>query len=328
MKIKKEFKIGVFAVIVILVAWWGIKWLQGQDLFKSYNNYYILYEEVSRDLKVSSRVYISGVNVGTVSDIELQPDRKVRVEISVEDKYAAAIADNSLALITEGLMGGAQIEIQAGDGACAVDGAMLPGELDKGLMGLIADKATQLIDGIDATIKNLNEILEGNKDALGNMIANIESMTASLDVILADVGGDVDGMISDLRTFTSALSSNTERLDSMLANLDSFTGDLAESDIINQVDATLDSLNDVVGLLKDSEGSIGKLLNDNELYDQLTLAGNNLAVLLDDLKQNPMRYVHFSLFGKSEEQIAQKAAKKAAREARRNERAGIAVEAE
>ena len=114
----------------------------------------------------------------------------------------------------------------------------------------------------------------------------------------------------------------------MLANLDSFTGDLAESDIINQVDATLDSLNDVVGLLKDSEGSIGKLLNDNELYDQLTLAGNNLAVLLDDLKQNPMRYVHFSLFGKSEEQIAQKAAKKAAREARRNERAGIAVEAE
>lgn len=320
MKLRREFKIGIFAVLVIFAAWWGIKWLQGKDLFKNYNDYYICYDEVSRDLKVSSRVYISGVNVGNVSEIELLPDRKVLVEISVENRYAPAIAENSVALITEGLMGGAQIEILAGDGAVASNGATLPGRLDEGLMGMLASKGTELIDGINATIANLNGILEGNKEALGNMIANLESMTASLDTLLADAEGDIDGALSDLRTFTKALADNSQRLDSMLANIDNFTGDLAESDIIAQVTSTLESLNGVVASLQDSEGSIGKLLNDNGLYDNLTEASDNLAVLLDDLKQNPMRYVHFSLFGKSEEQIAKKAAKQAAREAKRAEK--------
>lgn len=317
MRIRREFKVGIFAVIVILVAWWGIKWLQGQDLFKSYNTYYIYYDEVSRDLKASSRVYISGVNVGNVSDIELMADRKVRVEIAVENQYAVTIAQNSVALITEGLMGGAQIEIQPGDGAVAADGATLPGELDRGIMDIFAEKGAELIDSIDATVDSLNEILEGNKLAISEMLANIESLTESLNSLINASSDDIGEALADLRNFTSVLSDNRDRLESMLTNIDNFTGDLAQSDIINQASQTIDSLNDVVEALQDSNGSIGSLLNDRQLYDNLTEAGDNLAVLLEDLKQNPMRYVHFSLFGKTEEQIAKKAAKQAEREARR-----------
>ena len=152
MKIRREFKVGIFAVIVILVSWWGLSWLGGQDLFKSYNTYYVYYEEVSKDLQVSSRIYIRGVNVGNVRNIELQ-DNQVKVEIAIEDQYAHMIRENSVALITEGMMGGAQIDIIQGNSeSVAHDGATLIGELDEGLMGLIAEKIDPLMNNLTATI--------------------------------------------------------------------------------------------------------------------------------------------------------------------------------
>ncbi len=315
MKIRREFKVGIFAVIVILVSWWGIKWLQGKDLFKSYNTYYVNYEEVSRDLKVSSRVYILGVNVGNVSDIQLNKDG-VKVEIAVENKYAAMIPDDSQAMITEGLMGGAQIEIRQGESATIVpDGGTIAGAMDKGLMGMIADKGTELIDGLNTTIEGVNTILDDNSANITSLVANLESMSASIDALLAS--GKIDGAVSDLQAFTSTLAENTGRIESMLNSLDTFTGDLAEADIIKQLTATVSSLNDVLSSIENGDGSIGMLLNDKQLYESLNTAGDNLGALLKDLKENPMRYVHFSLFGKSEEQIAEKQARKEARAEKR-----------
>ena len=110
MKIKKEVKIGLFAIIVIVVAWWGIKWLKGSNLLSRENTYYAYYEDVA-GLQVSSRVWIRGVEVGNVSQIELSGDI-VKVSISIKRKYADLITENSTAVIGEsGLMGGQQITI-------------------------------------------------------------------------------------------------------------------------------------------------------------------------------------------------------------------------
>ena len=104
MKIRKEFKVGVFAVIVILASWWGIKWLGGIDLFKSYTTYNVHYEKVSSDLQVSSRVYMRGVEVGNVRDITLKNDGVI-VEIAIEEQYSDMVPENSIAMISEGMMG-------------------------------------------------------------------------------------------------------------------------------------------------------------------------------------------------------------------------------
>lgn len=315
MKIKREFKIGIFAVIVILVSWWGIKWLGGQDLFKRYNTYYIEYEEVAKDLKVTSRVYMRGVKVGDVRDIKLENDGVV-VEVAIENKYASMIPSDSEAMITEGLMGGAQIELEQGESATALsDGGTLIGKIDEGLMGMLADKGSDIFEGLDTTLTNVNDLLAGNAENITSLVANFEQMSDSLASTLSS--GKIDGALGDLQTFTATLADNTARIESMLANLDTFAGDLADADIVKQLNTTVKSLNDVLASIERGEGSVGMLLNDPKLYDSLNEAGENLGALLEDLKEHPMRYVHFSLFGKSEEQIAAKEAKKAAKAEKR-----------
>jgi phospholipid/cholesterol/gamma-HCH transport system substrate-binding protein len=324
MKIKREFKIGIFAIIVILVSWWGMSWLGGQDLFKSYNTYTVYYDEVSKDLQESSRVLIRGVNVGNVQDIELVGD-KVKVVIAVEEQYAHMIPDNTVALITEGLMGGAQIVLEQGNSEnIAKDGATLEGRLDEGLMGMFADKGAELIDNLNTTIGNLdqtvssvNGILEDNRENIGKVVANIESLSNEVNSLISNSKGDIDTALNDLAAFTTMLKENTASIESMLGNLNKFSGDLADSEIIANLTTTVEELNGIIATIESGEGSLGKLLKDDSIHNSLDDTVNSLNALLTDLKEHPMRYVHFSLFGKSEEDIAAKEAKAAKRQAKR-----------
>lgn len=320
MKIRKEFKIGVFAVAVILVSWWGIKWLQGQNLLLSSNSYYAYYEDVS-GLMVSSRVMLRGVQIGNVQDIELEDD-KVRIEMLIEDEYAALIPANSVAeLGSASLMGGTQISIIQGDSREMVKPeAVITGRIKPDLVGTMSDKAGELLDGLNTTVGGINELLSTNREAIDNMITNLEAMTTSINSMLSAARSDINGTLSNLRSFTGTLAANSGRIEAMIGNLDKVTTDLAEANFVEQLDSTLTSLDSIVKTIEEGDGTAGMLINDKALYESLNNAGDNLAQLLEDLKVNPMRYVHFSLFGKSEEQIAEKAAKKAAREQKRAEK--------
>lgn len=332
MKIKKEFKIGIFAIIVILVSWWGISWLGGQDLFKAYNTYDIYYDEVSKDLQVSSRVYISGVNVGNVQDIELQKDGRVKVVIAVEEQYADMIPQDSQAIIKEGMMGGATIHIEQGTSTdMASDGATLEGYMDAGLMGMFAEKGTAVIDNItelteslnttitklDETVSQVNGILADNREGIEQIVSNLETLSAEINTVISNSKGDIKTLTRDLSAFTTMLKENTGAIESMLNNIDKFSGDLADSDIINKLNSTVDNLNGIIATIESSEGSVGKLLNDDEVYNSIDDTINSLNALLIDLKENPKRYINISVFGKSEEEIAAKQAKKDAKEAAR-----------
>jgi len=328
MKIRREFKIGVFAVIVILVSWWGITWLGAQDLFKSYNTYYVYYDEVSKDLKVSSRVYIRGVDVGSVRDISLEGD-KVKVEIAVDNNYAEMIPDNSVALITEGLMGGAQVILEQGDSkTLAKNGSTLDGRLDEGLMDMLADKGTELIDNLNTTMGKLYETVEGvnailndNRENIGSIVANLETMSTELTALVSETRGDIDNVMGDVTTFTAMLKENSANIESLLENLSTFSGDLADSTIIEDLTATVENINGIISTIENGEGSVGKLLKDESVHQSLNDTIDSVNALVTDLKEHPMRYVHFSLFGKSEEEIAAKEAKKAAKAAKRAEKA-------
>ena len=315
MKIKRELKVGVFAVLVIAVAWWGIKWLGGQNVLLTNNIYYVYYDDVS-GLQESSEVKLRGVKVGNVTDIVLERDR-VLVELAVETKYEDMIPSNSIAEMgAAGLMGGVEIVIKQGDSAEPIaNDAFLEGRVKPDMIGMLADGGSALIEELNATVESLHTMLDGNSAAITSLVANLESVTATIDKVLAS--GQIQGALNNLSSFTDTLAENEARIDSMLANLDNFTGELAEADVVSKLTTTVESLNGVLAEINNQEGTVGKLLNDSELYDSLNTAGNNLGLLLEDLKANPMRYVHFSLFGTSEQKLAEKEAKREARRAKR-----------
>jgi len=313
MKIRREFKIGFFAVIVILVSWWGIKWLGGQNLLLTSSTYYAYYDDVS-GLMVSSRVKLRGVVIGNVQDIVLEGD-KVKVEMLIEDKYTEMIPINSVAeLGAAGLMGGTEINIIQGNADTHIaEESTIEGRVKPDMIGSMADKATTLLGNVNVTVDKLNELLGENGESISNMISHLETMSSSVNSILSSVQGSIGGIMSNIRSFTSTLAENGTRIESMLANVDKFTGDLAEAQFVEKLSTTLNELDSIITTINEGDGTAGMLINDKALYESLNSAGNNLATLLEDLKANPMRYVHFSLFGQSEEKIAQKAAKKAAK---------------
>jgi phospholipid/cholesterol/gamma-HCH transport system substrate-binding protein len=264
---------------------------------------------------------LRGVQIGNVQDIELEDD-KVRIEMLIEDEYAALIPANSVAeLGSASLMGGTQISIIQGDSREMVKPeAVITGRIKPDLVGTMSDKAGELLDGLNTTVGGINELLSTNREAIDNMITNLEAMTMSINSMLSAARNDINGTLSNLRSFTGTLAANSGRIEAMIGNLDKVTTDLAEANFVEQLDSTLTSLDSIVKTIEEGDGTAGMLINDKALYESLNSAGDNLAQLLEDLKANPMRYVHFSLFGKSEEQIAEKAAKKAAREQKRAEK--------
>ena len=270
MKLRREFKVGVFAVIVIAVAWWGIKWLGGQNVLLTSNIYYVYYDNVS-GLQESSRVKLRGVEVGNVRDITLENDR-VKVEIAVESQYEEMIPVNSVAEMgSAGLMGGVEIVIIQGDAAEFMeDGATFEGRVKADMIGTLADKGAELMDGLNTTVGGVNALLEDNAQKISTLVSNLESMSASIDGIMSASSANIKSSISNLNSFTATLSENTGRIESMLANLDSFTGELAEAQLVEQLTTTVNDLNTVLATIQSGEGSVGKLVNDPELYDSLS----------------------------------------------------------
>ena len=286
----------------------------------SSSSYYAYYDNVS-GLMVSSRVKLRGVQIGNVQDIQLEGD-KVRIEMLIEDEYADIIPANSVAeLGAAGLMGGTEIVIIQGDAQETIKPeAVITGRIKPDLVGTMADKAGELIDGLNTTVGSLNDLLSVNGEAISQMITNLEAMSASVNSMLNAARYDIDGTLNNLRTFTNTLAANSGRIEAMIGNIDKVTTDIAEANFVEQLDSTLSSLDTIVKTIEGGDGTAGMLINDKALYESLNDAGDNLAELLEDLKANPMRYVHFSLFGKSEEQIAEKAAKKAAKEQKKAEK--------
>ena len=315
MKLSSFFKVGTFTVIVILVSWWGIKWLGGQNILLSNNIYTVYYDDVT-GLMESSRVKMRGVEIGNVRSIKLLSD-KVEVELSIDGEYADMIPDNSVAEIASaGLMGGMEIYIIQGDSEKPMpDGGTFEGRVRADMLGSLADKGGELLDGLNVTVDNLNTLLEANGENLGQLVANLESVTASIDQMLTASSENIEGALGDLHAFTTMLSESSANIEAMITNLETFSGDLADADLVNKLSSTVDSLNGVLSTIENKEGSVGKLLNDAELYDSLTTASDNLGLLLEDVKARPMRYVNISVFGKSPEKMEEKAAKKAAKEA-------------
>ena len=297
MKLSREFKIGLFAIVVIAVAWWSVQWLSGQNVLRRSNHFYVYYDNVA-GLQESSRVTLRGVDIGNVSKITLGRD-SVEVVLNIEHHYVGMIPKNSIAEIySSGIMSGMEIAILQGDSEENISPRdVLQGSVKPDVLGAMADKGSALMEGMSQTVESVNRLLAINSENLTSFVSNLERVGISINAIVETTAGNIDSAMADIGKFTSTLAESTDNIEHIVANFDTLTADVAERDIVAKLNTTLESLNGVLATLAEGDGTATQLLTDKELYNSLTEAGDNLGLLLEDMRVNPARYVHFSLFG-------------------------------
>lgn len=316
---KKEVKVGLFAVLMLLIGWAVIRVLKGADLFGNTNTYYVYYEQVG-GIQEASQVMLFGVKVGTVTDVSLNedPTKGVQLTLTVDDRYNLPV-DSKAKIFNNGLMGGKAVEIVYGNSSEILpDEGTLQPEVSVDLMemassemeGLLA-KVTTIMDNLTQTLEGINALMAQNTESITSIVSNVDGVTGNVNAMLAKERTHLEEALSSLSKFSKSLGDNADEVDTIIGNMNKFSSDLASSNLVAEVESVLSQLNAVMETINKEEGSAGKLLHDAELYNNLTQASDNLSLLLEDLKQNPKRYINVSVFGSDPYKKVEKAKAKA-----------------
>lgn len=315
MKISREVKIGFVVILTLGIAVWGYNWLKGNNIFVKSKNYYAIYTNVG-GLSASSPVVVNGFQVGTVSNIELMPDKPglVLVTFKITDSKFKFPRDSEAKLTSPSLLGGKIIEIMVGDSSVmAKPGDTLFTQYEMDLQGqvnaMVAPlkiKVENLLSNIDSILIPIQTILNDQTakklaEGLGRIpaiINNLERITFKVDTLISSEKNKLSRIFSNVESISANLKNNNDKISSILDNVDEITDSLAKSNfkkaIANATDI-LEKVDNIVTKIDNGEGTLGALINDDKLYLQIDSAAKNLNFLVDDIGQNPERYLHFSL---------------------------------
>ena len=325
---KREVKIGIFAVAMIGVAWAGIRFLKGFDIFSRNVEYYAAYDQIN-GVQNASPIMMKGVKIGSVTRLSFAPARsdKVVLQFTIKRQYRIP-SDSEAKIFSNGLMGAKAIEITYGTADTYLQkGDTLRSSRDRDLMDMAGSeldffkqKVSQLTTDLSRTLENLNGLMETNADNIAGTLGNLNSVTGDMAEILSAEKNSLKSALDNLSKFSDMLGENAGRVDSIIGDVDRFTSQLTEEQFARKLSQAVEHLDGLVARIAQGEGTVGKLISDPELYDSLEKASDNLAVLLADVKQYPGRYVHLSLFGRNPEKMKERADRKAAKAAAKAER--------
>ncbi len=310
MKINRETQIGLLVTVAIAMLIWGINFLKGRNLLASERTFYSVYNKID-GLSESAPVLVNGYNIGIVSDIELNQNNnnQLIITMGIHKKYDIPL--NTVAQIqSTGFIGGKSVILMFPDKITGYhqDKDTLNSKYKEGMDALVEkaeSTAEELVSSIDSILTSLNKILDNDTQKhLKSVFENLDKITYELNATLHQ-GGDLNRSLKNLEGFSGSLASNAENLDNVSANISTFSDSLTQLDI----NKTLTELNDVLSQSKNmlqtvnsAQGTAGKLIYDDSLYTNLNQVTIRLDHLLKDLKENPNRYVHFSLFGRKDKE--------------------------
>jgi phospholipid/cholesterol/gamma-HCH transport system substrate-binding protein len=303
-KISHEVKIGVTAIITILVFIWLYNFLKGKDLFSSTSHYYVVYDRVG-GLAESSPVEVNGYKVGVVQSVRfLDPESgRLLVTLTVDKGFKLPI--NTVAEITTAtLIAGMKIQFVYGKGPGTYsNGDTIPGRLAESVITRVENeliplrtKITDLISVIDSVVSSINEIMDPQFRAdIRSGISSLSNTAKSIDE------AELKSTLENINKFTQTLAENSGRLTSTFSSLETVADTLAAADIygsVNNLKVSLEKAGVLLEKLNNGQGTAGQLMTNDTLYQNLSNSLGSLNLLLLDMKANPKRYVHFSVFGK------------------------------
>lgn len=295
---RKEVLIGLLVIAALGILFFGINFLKGVNIFKAANYYYAVYDNVE-GLSISAPVTLNGYKIGLVREINYDFERPGNIVVEISVDKSLKLPYGSKAKIGSDILGTASVNLTLGnaaDGYYAV-GDTIESGFDAGMMAALSDN---LMPAINAIVPKVDTLLTG----LNTLVANpaLHSSVSRLDNITAELNAS----LVSLRRTMAALDPVMSDIKSITTNVDTITGDLAVvsgrlasapvDSMVNDLQATLANIERLTAQLESSESTAGKLLNDPQLYDNLTASAAALDSLLVDVKRNPKRYISIKVF--------------------------------
>lgn len=315
MKLSNETKVGLLALVAIIVLVLGFNFLKGQNVFSKPPVLYARFENVG-SLDKSNPVKINGLPVGTVFNIAQGDEEVNSVLVEIHLTRDIRIPNNSIAFIDASLLGTSFINIEKGpSNAYYKSGDTLKTRLDKGLIGNLQSQLAPTITRVNSTLDSLTMVLGGinsvfdpnTKNNLHNLIANLTTSSVYLSRLLDAQSGQLAQSMANLNSITGNLAQNNDAITSSIRNVEVTTSKIANANIEGTVAAlqgAVGELRNTIASLNSKNGSLGLLMNDRQLYDRLNGVADRMnkaalaaEITIDDLRLHPKRYVNFSVFG-------------------------------
>ncbi|MBO7229638.1 MAG: MCE family protein [Bacteroidales bacterium] len=305
---KTEIKIGIVGFGILLLLFFGIKFLKGIDVFQKETTYYVFYDNVG-GMYEGNYIYLNGMKVGYVKDIEAMGERaeKFLVTVAVDSKIKIT-DDSKMVFFSADILGSKAMKIELGNSNRILEnkdtimGGFELGMLDK-LGSSIAPMAQNLDSILFATKNILNQQTQNN---LQHTFANLEatserlsSISGQFDNLMKNEKEKIGKIISNTESITSNLKNNNDELNNIISKIGQITDTVAQAQLgstILQTTQTLEKLNNVLGVIEKGKGNIGLLINDEGLYKSLDESAKKLDALIEDIKANPKKYINVSVF--------------------------------
>lgn len=311
MKISNETKIGALTAVSITLLLLGYNFLKGKDLFAHSKKIFAVFRNVE-GMEVSNAVRINGLQVGAVSDINETDKDMSGIVVTITLKKDINIPKNSTAIISSGLISSSSIVITKGDATDNLkDGDTVATQNKLSLVSQVEKNIDPIVAKLNGTLQSLDSLVEvvGGlfdpkvKNNFTAIFAHLAASSASLEKLLNSENSILARTLGHVDSFTGNLAKNNQVIDSTLRNLQKTTDNLAKARIdeaVASIQTTMDQLKGVIDKVNSPNGSLGLLINDKKLYQNLEGTTRSLNTLLDDVRVHPKRYVNISVFGKKD----------------------------
>jgi len=316
LKISSEIKVGAVIILALGLLYFGMNYLKGSDVFSKSRYFFAVYEKVD-GLNTDNVILVNGFKVGRVAEITLIPEEgnliMVKMEI-IEDQLN--IPDSSVArIVSEDVLGTKAISLEfSQDTNFHVSGDTLISDIDEALQSIIEEKLAPLQLQIEGVIAEARDLVSTTKILVTTTNESIEKAKTSMDVINKTTS-DIDKLVvtqnenltrvlGDITAIASNIRSNSKNINAILENVATISDSLTRANYaaaIQNATNALTQLDSMITKINEGEGSLGMLLNDDKLYNNLEQASLEIDKLAEDLRVNPERYVHISVFGKKED---------------------------
>lgn len=313
---KNEIKIALVAIAGIVILFFGMQFLKGLDLFSTSTAYKMKFSNIS-GLSSSCPIYANGFKVGTVKSIDYNYQNPSDITVDVDIDPNMRIPKGTSAEIVSDLMGNVQVNLILADGKLGIidKGGLIDGRINNGALGEMKDMVPaiqQMLPKLDSILASVNVLLAD--PALAASLHNVQTITTDLttstkelNALLAQVNKELPrltGNANSLLTSTNSTMDGAHELvkgaNNLVTNLNGQISGVDLAETMSKVDKTLDNMQQLSSKLNSNEGSLGLLMNDPSLYNNLNHTMQSADSLLINLKAHPKRYVHFSLFGRKD----------------------------